>query len=150
MSQQNRPPQPDNQPQHPQQPYPQQGQQTPYSRPMPPPAPAPDYQQPYPQQQPSQPETVYIEKKSNPIMMVLKVIAYPFIKLLQLIGNVFAIILQELVRSVVSFIFGVTLLIVFVALVAGYGYALYLTNFDFEAALPEMFRIFGSLIGFGG
>lgn len=141
-----------------QQPYPpqqsgypqQQGQQAPYGRPMPPPAPAPDYQQPLPPQQPSQPEKIYLEKRSNPVMMVLTVLAYPFVKLFQLIGNIFSIILQELVRSLVSFVLGITLLIVFVALIAGYGYALYLTNFDFGAALPEMFRLFGSLVGFGG
>ena len=130
-------------PQNPQQPgYPPQGQY------IPPPPPA-NYSQPYPQQQPSQPEKIYVERKSNPLMMILKAIAFPFVKLAQMIANVFTIILQELIRSIVSFVLGIILLIVFVAIVAGYGYALYLTNFNFAAAVPEMFNIFASFFGFG-
>ena len=81
--------------------------------------------------------------------MILKAIAYPFVKVAQLIGNVFAIILQELVRSVVSFILGVILLVGFVVLIIGYGYALIQTDFNFVQAVPEMFAIFGSFFGFG-
>ena len=82
-------------------------------------------------------------------MIVLKAIAFPFVKLAQILGNALSIIFQELVRSIVNFVLGIILLIVFVAIVAGYGYALYLTEFDFAAAVPEMFRIFGSFFGFG-
>lgn len=144
-----RPPQQGNQQANTQQPY---SQQAPQGRPMPPQAPAPNYNQPLPQrqapyQQPVQqapPQKIYVEKKRNPFMMILKAIAYPFVKVAQLIGNVFAIILQELVRSIVSFVLGVLLLISFIVLVIGYGYALVQTNFNFVQAVPEMFAIFGS------
>lgn len=146
--QQGYPPQQGQQPSYPQNPQ-QQGYPPQRQAPGYPQAPQANYSQPLPPQQPSQPEKIYVERKSNPLMTIFKVITYPFVKLFQLIGNIFKIILEELVRSIVSFVLGVILLIVFVAIVAGYGYALYLTDFNFAAAVPEMFRIFGSFFGFG-
>ena len=165
MSQQNYPQQPrqPNQQGYPQQgqqpPYPQnpqqqsyqQGQPVPQGRPMPPQAPPPHYNQPLPAQQPApQPEKIYVEKKSNPLMMVLKVLAFPFVKIFQIIGGTLTIIFQEMVRSIVNFVFGLILLIIFVALVGGYIFALIQTDFDFVQAVPEMWTVFQSILGMGG
>ena len=165
MSQQNYPQQPrqPNQQGYPQQgqqpPYPQnpqqqnyqQGQPVPQGRPMPPQAPPPHYNQPLPAQQPAaQPEKIYVEKKSNPLVMVLKVLAFPFVKIFQIIGGTLTIIFQEMVRSIVNFVFGLILLIVFVALVGGYIFALIQTDFDFVQAVPEMWTVFQSILGMGG
>lgn len=138
-------------PQNPQQQNYQQRQPIPQGRPMPPQAPPPVYQQPLPAQQPApQPEKIYVEKKSNPLMMVLKVLAFPFVKIFQIIGNTLAIIFQEMVRSIVNFVFGIILLVIFVALVGGYIFALIETDFDFVQALPEMLNVFQSILGMGG
>ncbi|GAB5493272.1 MAG: hypothetical protein Phog2KO_34870 [Phototrophicaceae bacterium] len=118
---------------------------------MPPQAPQPVYRQQLPPQQPApQPQKIYIEKKSNPLITGLKMIAFPFVKVFQMIAGVFTIILQEMVRSIVSFVLGLALLALFVALVGGYIFALIQTDFDFVAAVPEMWVIFQSLLGMGG
>lgn len=156
MSQQNYPQRPNNPQQqssqqgYSQQNYQQGAQQAPQGRPMPPQAPPPNYQQALPPKQDTQPEKVYVERGTNPILMVIKVITYPFVKILQVVGSALAIVFQEMVRSIVNFVFGLILLALFVALVVGYVYALIQVEYDFAAALPEMFRIFGNFFGFGG
>lgn len=144
-------PQQGQQPTYPQQQNYQQGQPVPQGRPMPPPAPPAQYNQPLPAQQPApQPEKIYVEKKSNPLITVLKILAFPFVKIFQIIGNTLAIIFQEMVRSIVNFVFGIILLVIFVALVGGYIFALIETDFDFVQAVPEMLNVFQSILGMGG
>ncbi|MEM9953031.1 MAG: hypothetical protein AAF846_15610 [Chloroflexota bacterium] len=137
--------------------YPQQeAQYPPQGRPMPPRSPQAPQNQSLPQRpaqamptsQPSQPEKIYVERKSNPVMMVIKVITFPFVKLVQMIVRIITIIIEELVRSLVSFIFGVILLLGVLILLVGYGYALVQVDFNFVEAIPEMFRIFRGLLGF--
>lgn len=78
-----------------------------------------------------------------------KVLAYPFVKFAQLIGRIVTIILEEMVRTVVSFIMGIVMLVVLGALVVGYVVALIAVDFNPIAAVPEMFGMFGQLIGLG-
>ncbi|MEO1164653.1 MAG: hypothetical protein AAFV98_12765 [Chloroflexota bacterium] len=134
---------------HANQPYPPQGQANP-NQPYPPQRQTPYYQQAQrPAPVPSS-GTSPLEVIGKLVGGFFKVLAYPFVKIAQIVGRVFTIILEEMVRTVVSFIMGLVMIGLLFALIVGYAVALVSVDFNFVAAVPEMFRMFGQLVGVGG
>lgn len=129
--------------------YPSQNRSMPHyapqNRPMPPTAPPPRYAQALPAQRAS--DSAAPRQRPNYILAGFKVLLYPFVKIVQMIGRLLTIILEEMVRSVVRFVLGVLVIGMFIGGIVLYGYALIQTNFDFVGAFPEMLTILRAFLG---
>lgn len=151
MSQQNRPQQP-NQPQPPNQ-YPQQGNQQGYPPQNPnqqnhPPSSPTSYQQSPPT--PQMVEVVHRQQK-NPILQVIYILLWPFAKIFEFIAYIIRIILEEMLRGVIRFIFGLIFLALFFVMLAAffvYIVAFFQVGFDFSAAFPRTIEIITGLLPF--
>ena len=152
MSQQNRPQQP-NQPQPPNQ-YPQQGNQQGYPPQYPsqqnysPPPPPTNYQQAPPT--PQMVEVVH-RQKSNPVLKVVYILFWPFAKIFEFIAYIIRIILEEMLRGVIRFIFGLIFLALFFVMLGAffvYIVAFFQVGFDFSAAFPRTIEIITGLLPF--
>jgi hypothetical protein len=153
MSQQNRPQRPRRPAQAPnQQSYPpqapnQQGYppQTPNQQGYPPLPPTQHQQPPLPPQQ----VNIVHSQKTNPILIVLSIIAWPFAKTFELARHIIGIIIEEMLRGVIRFVFGIIFLVVFFAMLAAffvYIVAFVQVGFSFSEAFPRMIEIITGLL----
>lgn len=133
--------------------------------------PSEPFQQPYPQYQnsipaapptrqdtPSPPQPVQQERvvvirqaSGNPIGKILSFITYPFRKFFGAIVWLIQVIIGAMIRSVVSFIIGIILTVILVALMGVYGVALFDSNMDFMQAFTlsyeRIINFFQTLVG---
>jgi len=143
--------------------YPQQGKQQNYPSQYP----QQDNQQAYPPQYPNQgnypppPPTSYHQapqqvevvhrQKNNPILAVFYVLLWPFAKIFEFLRYIIKIILEEMLRGVIRFIFGLIFLAVFFVLLAAffvYVVAFFQVNYSFADAFPRMIDIIKGLLPF--
>jgi hypothetical protein len=151
MSQENRPQQPNRPPQEPnQQGYPPQqlNQQDylPQNYPIPPQSPTQ-----YPHQAPVQQVLVTHKQHRNPVLSVLFVLMWPFARVFELARHIIGIIIEEMLRGVIRFIFGLIFIAVFFAMLAVffvYLVAFVQVGFNFADAFPRMIEIITGLLPF--
>ena len=92
-------------------------------------------------QPPAERIVVQQEKRTNPLLTLLKIVTWPFAKVISGILWLIGLVVQEMVRSVVRFILGLIFFAALIAITTAYIYALIETNYDFVAAITVMFEV---------